>query len=111
MYKKGLIFTLAVLLLILSSVNLTVLLLFKQTDDNITGESLRPVGEASICLNYPPSIESIGNKTVDVGFEFGFQVNASSNDIGQNLEYFDDTFLFNINGTGFINFTAGYAHI
>src|SRR3989344_3984385 len=99
MDKKGLIFVLAVLLLILSSVNLMVVL-FESKDNFITGYPTS--GEVGICINNPPSIETISNQNAIVNQLFTLQISTTTT-AAQGSNYYDNTSLFDINNSGFIS--------
>jgi hypothetical protein len=62
-------------------------------------------------VNDPPIFATIGNKTTPIDIAFYYEVNASDEE-GDNITYFDNTSLFNINITsGAINFTPNLSHI
>ena len=74
-------------------------------DETISGEV---IGNISVCINTPPTIELSGcGAEVNVGEEYSCDI-SSDDDGGDNLIFSDNTELFDINeSTGEINFTAG----
>ncbi|MBT4397170.1 DUF2341 domain-containing protein, partial [archaeon] len=66
--------------------------------DTLSGTS--PTVRANITIsNYPPSFnETLANQTVNSGQAFTYDINCSDSD-GDNINYYDNTSLFNINET------------
>ncbi len=60
--------------------------------------------------NRAPVLDPIGNLTATESFAFTLQITANDPD-GTNLEFSDDTSLFDINSSGYINFTPTTAQV
>ncbi len=72
-------------------------------------------GEVLICIDNPPALTDISNYALYFGSAFALQVVASDED-DTSLTYYDNSSLFEINQSGYINFTstqdqAGTYHI
>ncbi len=103
--QKEVLFTLALLLVVVSIVNTFTML-------TLTGKAVTSVGgNTTICINGPPTLSSIANQTVSQNSLFTLQVNATEPD-NHVLVYSDNTTLFAINtSTGLINFTPNSSQI
>lgn len=72
------------------------------SEQSITGAA--NVGLATLCLNKPPTIVTIADQNATQGVEFILQISASDPE-NATLSYYDNTSLFDINGSGGIIFT------
>ena len=104
--KRGLFFALALLLVGVSFFHL--FLVVQHT--SLTGKAVADdTGVVSLCINHPPSIETISDQDAVEGQAFSLQINASDAD-GNNLTYYDNTSLFAIDSaTGAISFTPTFS--
>jgi hypothetical protein len=70
-------------------------------------EDLVDAQAINFTVNGLPSITNLADKTVQAGNEFYFDINANDPEDGTNVNFFDNSALFNINiNTGIINFTT-----
>src|SRR3989344_3943442 len=100
--KKRTILLLAILLLL---VNITSFcLVFVTTDKPTTAALAIATGTATMCNVRAPTISAIGSQTATVGTLFTLQVSATLYGANTSISYFDDSSLFNINGSGYISF-------
>ncbi len=90
--------------LVLALVN--ILNLFVVT--GITGDVAQ--GITSLCIDFPPVITAIPDNSATIGSLFSYQVLVTDDD-DNNLTYYDNTTLFNINSAGLISFTPAASSI
>lgn len=106
MVEKRLIFIVgAVILFTFSVINFFSLIHF-------TGSAVSTnTGETQICIDGPPTITAIADQSVTAGNTFTLDVIASDGDDNTSLTYYDNTSLFNINGSGTISFTPASSNV
>lgn len=103
--KEEIITILSYVLIVLALFSLSFNLFFTYSKTVINGEAtVQNAGQASICINNPPTITAISAQSATVGSLFTYQVLASDT-AGQTLTYSDNTSLFDINQSGYISFT------
>ncbi len=95
--KRGLILVLIVLLIVINLIHFAVI-------TTITGQ-VTTEGNVSICIMRPPSIDSIPDQSATVSTAFTYQVGVTFYGDNTTTAFYDDTSLFNINQSGYINFT------
>jgi hypothetical protein len=102
MHEKKVILVLIILLLVIS-----VLQTFTMV--TLTGQAI--TGTVSFCMNHPPQITQTDDQSHDHNSLFTLQINASDDD-NNNLHYYDNVSLFDINlTTGLINFTPSISDV
>lgn len=95
---------LAILLLLVNILSFSVV--FVNIGETATGAaSATATGTASLCVSKPPTITAIANQAGTVGTAFTLQVAATFYGANTSTSYFDNTSLFDINGSGYISFT------
>ncbi len=103
--KRGLILLLAITLVIINFFNFL-------TMTTITGKATEStIGNATICIGRAPAISSISSQTATVGSLFTYQVEATFYGANTSINYYDNTSLFTINQSGYINFTPTSADV
>jgi hypothetical protein len=88
--------------------------IFISITDSRGGSSNQTINIEIININDPPNISLIPNQTGAAYVSFSLHIDASDPDLdsGDNLYYYDNTSLFNINiATGNINFTPNWSQI
>lgn len=95
---------LAILLLLVNIISFSVV--FINIGEIATGAaSAAATGTASVCIAKAPTITAIANQAATIGTPFTLQVPATFYGANTSTSYFDNTSLFNINGSGYISFT------
>ena len=104
--KKGL----SILVLVAALLAVNIFTFF--TIPSITGETTGDTsGTVDLCIMKPPEITAIADQTATAGTAFTLQVQTTFYGSNSNINYFDDTSLFNINGSGYISFTPAAASV
>ncbi|MEK6899714.1 MAG: hypothetical protein AABX05_01185, partial [Nanoarchaeota archaeon] len=105
--KGGLAVVLIVLIILLTIVNILIISrVTLESQPFISGGATSSQGTVSFCNNKPPSF-SINNQIIDAGEDEVFTLQVNASDPGGNndtLNYYDNTSLFTINGSGYISF-------
>src|SRR3989344_4394141 len=102
--KKRMMLLLAILLLLVNIISFSVV--FVNIGEIATGAaSATATGTASVCIAKAPTITAIANQAATIGTPFTLQVAATFYGANTSTSYFDNTSLFNINGSGYISFT------
>jgi uncharacterized membrane protein YgcG len=99
-WEKRLIMFLSLLLVIASSINAIILL-------ELVGGA---TATTSLCLVKLPTFNNLTNQSTQHSFEFTYQINYTDGNNGT-IVFSDNTSLFNINSTGFINFTPSFGQV
>lgn len=102
--KRGLLLVLTVLLLAFSIINF--IIFSTTTTTPITGKATNAAqGTASLCIGHPPTITAIADQTATNGTPYSLQVNVKFHGSNTSWRYFDNSTLFDINQSGYLNFT------
>ncbi len=109
MVKKRTILVVAIVLLLVNLASFFTVFFsttYFSTIDKTTGAaSTTTTGRAAICIVKPPTITAIDAQTATLAIEYTLQVEAAFHGPNTSISYFDNTSLFNINGSGYANFT------
>ncbi|GEM_PF-4002336 len=107
--KKRTILVVSILLLVINIASFCIV--FLSADKITAAASTTATGSATLCNARAPSIAAISAQTATVGTAFNLQVTATFYGANTSIAYFDDSSLFNINGSGYISFTPATANI
>ncbi len=77
----------------------------------ITGKASDTFGDIDICVVRLPTIDTIADQTATVDLAFTYQVGTTFYGSNTSTTFFDNTALFAINGSGYINFTPVAAQV
>ena len=106
--KRRLILALAVILVL---VNLFTMIIVVTKTNVLTTRAVTSTGEASICIDKVPRIDTISDQTATVATEFTLRVGVTFFGSNTTTKYYDDSSLFNINQSGYISFTPVSANV
>jgi len=95
--------TLTIIVIFLSIFNVITML-------TLTGKATAQTqGSSSLCIAKPPLIVPIANQVMGFNNTLNYQVNATFYGDNTNNSFTDNTSLFNINFSGYINFTSNFS--